>query len=205
MHWMNRGSLLRGRGRSILVSLCYLNIYEGWMFVKFHYSILTITHTHKRTHTLTHVHTGAHTTRTCTCHHRKKSTDKPINKLANKTLSLLFWACPSVSLSVRCRGHSYLVSFNRIFFPNFISSSNSRSSLNTVFFLSNDKQEGCKNRRHDRSLLLSHYNQLSFKFYIWIASIKLSFNMFLKMLSFGSKECTKELKLECANFLGQTC
>ena len=38
------------------------------------------------------------------------------------------------------------------------------------------------------------------KFYIWIASIKLSFNMFLKMLSFVSKECTKELKLECANF-----
>ena len=29
-------------------------------------------------------------------------------------------------------------------------------------------------------------------------------NMFLKSLSFGSKECTKELKLECANFLGQT-
>ena len=28
--------------------------------------------------------------------------------------------------------------------------------------------------------------------------------MFLKRLSFGSKECTKELKLECANFLGQT-
>ena len=41
-------------------------------------------------------------------------------------------------------------------------------------------------------------------FYIWIASIKLSFNMFLKMLSFGSKECTKELKLECANYLGRT-
>ena len=27
--------------------------------------------------------------------------------------------------------------------------------------------------------------------------------MFLKMLSFGSKECTEELKLECASFLGQ--
>ena len=26
----------------------------------------------------------------------------------------------------------------------------------------------------------------------------------LKKLSFGSKECTKELKLECANYLGQT-
>ena len=25
----------------------------------------------------------------------------------------------------------------------------------------------------------------------------------LKKLSFGSKECTKELKLECANYLGQ--
>ena len=75
----------------------------------------------------------AHTTRTCTSHHRKKSTDKPINKLANKALSLLFWACPSVRLSVRCRGHSNLVIFNRIF-PNFVSSSNSCSSLNTVFF-----------------------------------------------------------------------
>ena len=27
--------------------------------------------------------------------------------------------------------------------------------------------------------------------------------MFLKRLAFGSKECTKELKLECVNFLGQ--
>ena len=99
--------------------------------MNFRYSILTITHTHKRTHTLTHAHTRAHTTRTC--HHRKKSTEKPINNLANKILSLLFWACPSVHLSVRCRGHSNLVIFNRIF-PNFISSSNSRSSLNTVFF-----------------------------------------------------------------------
>ena len=27
-------------------------------------------------------------------------------------------------------------------------------------------------------------------------------NVFLKWLSFGSKECTKELKQECANFLG---
>ena len=26
----------------------------------------------------------------------------------------------------------------------------------------------------------------------------------LKKLSFGSKECTKELKLECANYLGMT-
>ena len=26
----------------------------------------------------------------------------------------------------------------------------------------------------------------------------------LKKLSFGSKECTEELKLECASFLGQT-
>ena len=125
------------------------------------------------------------------------------HRLANKTLSLLFNACPSVRLSVRCRGHSNLVIFNWIF-PNFISSSNFRSSLNTVFFLSNNKQEGCYNGRHDRSLLLSHYNRFSSKFYIWIASIKLSFNMFLEMLSFGSKECTKELKLECANFLGQT-
>ena len=79
--------------------------------MNFRYSILTITHTHKRTHTLTHAHTRAHTTRTCTCHHRKKSTDKPINNLANKTLSLLFWAC----LSVHCRGHSNLVIFNRTF------------------------------------------------------------------------------------------
>ena len=83
--------------------------------MNFRYSILTITHTHKRTHTLMHAHTRAHTTRTCTCHHRKKSTDKPINKLANKTLSLLFWACPSIHLSVRCSGHSNLVIFNRIF------------------------------------------------------------------------------------------
>ena len=29
-------------------------------------------------------------------------------------------------------------------------------------------------------------------------------NMFLKRLSFGSKECTVGLKLECASFLGQT-
>ena len=101
--------------------------------MNFRYSILTITHTHKRTHTLTHANTRARTTRTCTCHNRKKSTDKPINKLANKLLSLLFWACPSVRLSVHCSGHSNLVIFNRIF-PNFISSSNSRSSLNTVLF-----------------------------------------------------------------------
>ena len=54
-------------------------------------------------------------TRTCTCYHCKKTTDKPINKLANQTLSLLFWACPSIRLSVRCCGHSNLVIFNRIF------------------------------------------------------------------------------------------
>ena len=85
--------------------------------MNFRYSILKITHTHthKRTHTLTHAHTRAHTTRKCTCHHHKKSADKPINKLVNKTLSLLFWACPSVRLSVRCRGHSNLVIFNQIF------------------------------------------------------------------------------------------
>ena len=29
-------------------------------------------------------------------------------------------------------------------------------------------------------------------------------NLFLKRLSFGSKECAEELKLECASFLGQT-
>ena len=68
-----------------------------------------------RTHTLTHAHTRAHTTRTCTCHHRKKSTDRPINKLVNKTLSLLFWAYPSIRLSVRCCGHSNLVIFNQFF------------------------------------------------------------------------------------------
>ena len=28
--------------------------------------------------------------------------------------------------------------------------------------------------------------------------------MFLKRLSVGSKECTEELRLECASFLGQT-
>ena len=83
--------------------------------MNFRHSILTITHTHKRTHTLTHANTCAHTTRTCTCHNHKKSTDKPINKLVNKTLSLLFWACLSVRLSVRCGGHSNLVIFNRIF------------------------------------------------------------------------------------------
>ena len=83
--------------------------------MNFRYSILTITLTHKGTHTLTHTHTRVHTTRSCTCHHCKKSTDKPINKLANKTLSLLFWACLSVHLSVRCRGHSNLVIFNQIF------------------------------------------------------------------------------------------
>ena len=29
-------------------------------------------------------------------------------------------------------------------------------------------------------------------------------NMFLKRLSFGSKDCIEELKLECASFLDQT-
>ena len=102
--------------------------------MNFRYSILTITHTHKRTHTLTHAHTR---------HHRKKSTDKPINKLANKTLSLLFWACLSVGLSVRCRGHSNLVIFNRIFFQ--ISYHNQTLVQVWIqFFLSNDKQEGKK-------------------------------------------------------------
>ena len=171
--------------------------------MNFRLSILTITHTHKRTHTLTHANTCAHTTRTCTCHNRKKSTDKPINKLVNKTLSLLFWACLSIRLSVRCGGHSNLVIFNRIFSKFHIIIKLS-FKFEYSFFLSNDKQAGCKNGRHDRSLYLSHYNRLSSKSHIWIATIKLSFNMFLKMLSFGSKECTKELKLECANFLGQT-
>ena len=32
----------------------------------------------------------------------------------------------------------------------------------------------------------------------------LTANMFLKRLSFGGKECTEELKLECASFLDQT-
>ena len=131
MHWMNRGSLLRGHGRSIHVSLCYMNIYEGWMFKKISLWIFVTAswqlHTHIKARTLSR-------TRTCTCHHRKKSTDKSINKLANKTLSLLFWACLSVRLSVHCCGHSNLVIFNQIFFPNFISSSNSRSILNTFFF-----------------------------------------------------------------------
>ena len=30
------------------------------------------------------------------------------------------------------------------------------------------------------------------------------FRYVLKRVSFGSKDCTKELKLECAYFLGQT-
>ena len=111
--------------------------------MNFRYSILTITHTHKRTHTLTHAHKHAHTTRTCTCHHRKKSTDKPINKLANKTLSLLFWACLSVRLPVRCRGHSNLVIFNRIF-SKFHIIIKLLFKFEYIFFLSNDKQEGCK-------------------------------------------------------------
>ena len=33
---------------------------------------------------------------------------------------------------------------------------------------------------------------------------KLVFEYVLKRVSFGSKDCTKELKLECAYFLGQT-
>ena len=32
----------------------------------------------------------------------------------------------------------------------------------------------------------------------------LNINMFLIRLSFGSKDCTEERKLECASFLGQT-
>ena len=79
-------------------------------------------HLDNNTHTQTHAHSHARThARARTPHARaratiaKKSTDKPINKLANKTLSLLFWACPSVSLSVCCHGHSYLVIFNQIF------------------------------------------------------------------------------------------
>ena len=150
--------------------------------MNFRYSIFAITHTQSHAHSQARTHARAHHTHV----HvplLQKSSDKPINKLANKTLSLLFWACLSVCMSVCCCGHSNLVIFN-VIFPNFISSSNSRSSLNTVFFLSNDKQEGCKNSRHVRSLLLRHYNRFSSKLYIWIASIKLSFNMFLKMLSF---------------------
>ena len=103
--------------------------------MNFRYSILTITHTHTNARTLSRTHTRARTPQACArATIAKLLTDKPINRLANKTLSLLFWACPSVSLSVRCRGHFNLVIFNRVFFPNFISSSNSRSSLNTVFF-----------------------------------------------------------------------
>ena len=158
--------------------------------MNFRYSILTITHTHKRTRTLTHAHTRAHTTRTCTCHHRKKSTDKPINKLANKTLSLLFWACRSVRLSVRCCGHSNLVIFNWIFSEFHIIIKLS-FTFEYSFFLSNDKQEGCKNGRQDRSLLLSHYNRFSSKFYIWIASFKLSFNMFLQCYPLEAKNAPK--------------
>ena len=33
---------------------------------------------------------------------------------------------------------------------------------------------------------------------------RLQFKYVLKRVSFGSKDCTKELKLECAYFLGQT-
>ena len=172
--------------------------------MNFRYSILTITHTHKRTHTLTHAHMRAHTTRTCTCHHRKKSTDKPINKQANKTLSPLFWACRSVRLSVRCRGHSNLVIFNRIFFQ----SSYHHQTLFQVwiqfFFCQTISKKAVKMAATTGLSNLVIIIGFSSKFYIWIASIKLSFNIILKMLSFGSKECTKELKLECANFLGQT-
>ena len=39
--------------------------------------------------------------------------------------------------------------------------------------------------------------------YISVVKCPIVPNMFLKRLSFGSKECTNELKLECANFLGQ--
>ena len=159
--------------------------------MNFRHSILTITHTHKRTPTLTHANTCAHTTRTCTCHNRKKSTDKPINKLVNKTLSLLFWACLSVRLSVRCGGHSNLVIFHRIFSKFHIIIKLSFKFEYSFFFLSNDKQAGCKNGRHDRSLYLSHYNRLSSKSHIWIASIKLSFNMFLKCYPLEAKNAPK--------------
>ena len=49
------------------VSLCYMNIYEGWMFTKnrfvnFRYSILTITHTHTNARKpLSRTHTRART------------------------------------------------------------------------------------------------------------------------------------------------
>ena len=171
--------------------------------MNFHYSILTITHTHTQTHTHSHARTHAR------AHHThvqpsQKSTDKPTNKLANKTLSLLFWACPSIRLSARCRGHSNSVIFNRNFSKFHIIIKLSFKFEYSFFFGQRISKKAVK-MAATTGLSLSHYNRFSSKFYIWIASIKLSFNMFLKMLSFGSKECTKELKLECANFLGQTC
>ena len=43
---------------------------------------------------------------------------------------------------------------------------------------------------------------IAFFFQILYMDCFYSFTMFLKMLSFENKECTKEQKLECANFLG---
>ena len=113
--------------------------------MNFRYNILTITHT-QRTHTLTHTHTRAHTTLTCTSYHCKKSADKPINKLENITLSLLFWACPSVCLSARCRGHSNVVIFSQISskFHIWIASIELSFKFEYNLFLSDDKQEGRK-------------------------------------------------------------
>ena len=117
----------------------------------------SLQHLDNNTHTQTHAHSHARTH--ARAHHtnvhvpplQKKSTDKPINKLANKTLFLLFWACPSVSLSVCCHGHSYLVIFNQIFSKFHIIIKLS-FKFKYSFFLSNDKQEGCKNGHQDRSL-----------------------------------------------------
>ena len=83
--------------------------------MNFRNNILTITHTQTHAHSHARTHARTHQTHV----HMppsQKTTDKPINKLANKTLSQLFWACLSVRLSVRCRGHLNLVIFNRISF-----------------------------------------------------------------------------------------
>ena len=110
-------------------------------------NILTITHT--QTHAHTYAHASVHTTRTCACHHRKTLTDKPINKLANKILSLLFLACPSI----RCRGHSNLVIFIGVFskFHIWIASIKLSFKFEYIFW-SKDKQDGRENGRLDRSL-----------------------------------------------------
>ena len=42
-----------------------------------------------------------------------------------------------------------------------------------------------------------------FAYQILLIALNMS-NMFLKSVSFGIKECTEELKLESASFLGQT-